>query len=218
HRGTLLMQFIAEALVLSAAATILGVALVEILLEYTPVNQLLGKPLQLDLIGEPAVTGWIALASVAIGLSAGTYPAIYLSSWAPLVTLVGGDTASGRNVYLRQGLVFVQFTVSIAVIAGTLLMAKQMRYLSDLELGFDEDNRIVIDLVGADLIQDVPVIREELLGNPNVLAVAAHEQILGRLENMRAAGVENNAGIVEPMTINVSRVDEHFLDAMEISI
>lgn len=218
HRGTLMMQFIAEALVLSAAATILGAALVEILLEYTPVNQLLGKPLQLDLIGEPAVTGWIALASVAIGLLAGAYPAIYLSSWAPLVTLVGGDATSGRNVYLRQGLVFVQFTVSIAVIAGTLLMAKQMRYLSDLELGFDEENRIVIDLVGADLIQDVPVIREELLGNPSVLAVAAHEQILGRLENMRAAGVENDSGIVEPMTINVSRVDEHFLDAMAISI
>lgn len=218
HRGTLMAQFIAEALVFSVVATILGIALVEILLEFTPVNELLGKRLRLDLVGEPALTGWIALGALAVGLLAGAYPAIYLSSWAPLATLVGGNAASGRNVYLRQGLVFVQFTVSIAVIAGTLLMAKQMRYLSTLELGFDKENRIVIDLVGAELIRDVPVIREESLGNPNVLGVATHEQILGRLENMRAAGVENDAGVAEPMTINVSRVDEHFLDTMGISI
>jgi putative ABC transport system permease protein len=218
NRGTLMTQFIAEALVFSLFATILGVALVEILLEFTSLSQLLGKPLGLDIVGEPELAGWLALACVSVGILAGVYPAIYLSSWAPIASLVSNNAAGRRNVYLRQCLVLVQFAVSIAVIAGTLLMAKQMRYLSELELGFDEENRIVIDLVGGDLIRDVPVIREELLTNPNVLAVAAHEQILGRLEDMRAAAVENNAGIAEPMTINVSRVDERFLDTMGISI
>ena len=217
NRGTLILQFISEALVLSVFATILGIALVEILLEFTSVNQLLGTSLRLDLVGEPELVGWIALASVSVGILSGLYPAIYLSSWAPIASLVSSNAGRG-NVYLRQGLVLVQFTVSIAVIAGTLLMAKQMRYLSELELGFDEENRIVIDLVGADLIRDVAVIREELLNNPNVLAVAAHEQILGRLESMGAYGVENDAGVSEPMTINVSRVDEHFIEAMGISI
>ena len=218
HRGTLMLQFIAEALLFSVLATLLGIALVEILLEFTSLNQLLGKSLRLDFIDEPALAGWIALACVSVGLLSGLYPAIYLSSWAPVASLVSGSVAGRRNVYLRQALVLVQFTVSIAVIAGTLLMAKQMRYLSELELGFDEENRIVVDLVGADLIQDLPVIREELERNPNVLGVAAHEQLLGRLENMRASLVENNAGVTEPMTINVSRVDEHFLDTMGISI
>ena len=217
-RGMLVLQFISEALVFSSLAAIAGVALVEILLELTNIDQLLGKPLTLDFVGEPELAGWIAVAAVIVGILAGLYPAIYLSSCAPISSLVSSNAAGGRNIYLRQGLVFVQFTVSIAVIAGTLLMAKQMRYLTELELGFDEENRIVIDLVGADLIRDIPVIREELLANPNVLAVTAHEQVLGRLEDMRAAGVENNAGVVEPMTINVSRVDEHFLDAMGISI
>jgi putative ABC transport system permease protein len=218
NRGALMLQFVFEALVLSVLATILGVALVEILLELTNVNQLLGKSLRLDIVGEPELAGWIALGSVSIGILSGLYPAIYLSSWAPITSLVSSNAAGRGNVHLRQVLVLVQFTVSITVIAGTLLMAKQMRYLSELELGFDEENRIVIDLVGVDLIRDVPVIREELLSNPNVLAVAAHEQILGRLEDMGANLVENNAGVPEPMTINVSRVDEHFLDAMGISI
>jgi putative ABC transport system permease protein len=218
NRATLMTQFIAEALVFSVLATILGVALVEILLELTSLNQLLGKSLRLDLVGEPELAGWIALVAVSVGILAGLYPAIYLSSWAPIASLVSGNAAGGRNVYLRQGLVLIQFTVSIAVIAGTLLMAKQMRYLSQLELGFDKENRIVVDLVGADLIEDVPVIREQLLGNPNVLAVAVHERILGRLEEMSVHAVENEAGLPEPMTINASRVDEHFLDAMGISI
>jgi putative ABC transport system permease protein len=218
NRATLMLQFICEALVFSVFAAILGIALVEILLEFTNVNQLLGKPLRLDLVGEPELAGWIALASVSVGTLAGLYPAIYLSSWAPIGSLVSNNAAGGRNVYLRQGLVLVQFSVSIAVIAGTLLMAKQMRYLSELELGFDEENRVVIDLVGGDLIQDIPVIREELSSNPNVLGVAAHEHVLGRLEDQGAYLVENNEGTTEPMTVNVSLVDEQFLDAMGISI
>lgn len=217
-RGALMLQFISEALIFSAGATILGVALVEVLLELTNVNELLGKSLTLDLVAEPELAGFIALGAVAVGVLAGLYPAIYLSSWAPISSLVTSNGAGGRNVYLRQGLVFVQFTVSIAVIAGTLLMAKQMQYLSELELGFDEENRVVIDLVGGDLIQDLPVIREQLLGNPNVRGVAASEQVLGRLEEMGSALVENNEGVTEPMTINLSRVDEHFLDVMGISI
>src|SRR5690606_32065175 len=75
-----------------------------------------------------------------------------------------------------------------------------------------------IDLVSADRIRNVPVIREELLKHPNVLGVAAHEQVLGRLENMRASLVESSDGATEPMTINVSRIDEQFLDTMGISI
>lgn len=218
NRGTLILQFMSEAVVLSIFATVLGIALVEILLEFTSVNQLLGKSLRLDLVGEPELAGWIALGSVSVGILSGLYPAIYLSSWAPIASLVSSNPAGRGNAYLRQALVLVQFTVSIAVIAGTLLMAKQMRYLSELELGFDEENRVVIALVGAELIRDVPVIREELLSNSNVLAVAAHEQILGSLENMGASLVENNAGVTEPMTINTSRVDEQFLEAMGISI
>jgi putative ABC transport system permease protein len=218
RRGTLMVQFMAEAVLLSVLATLLGIALVEILLEFTGVNELLGKNLTLDFVAEPELAAWIALACISLGVVSGLYPALYLSSWAPLSSLVSGETAGRRSVHLREALVLVQFIVSIAVIAGTLLMAKQMRYLAELELGFDKENRVVIDLVGADLIEDVPVLREELLRNPNVLGVAAHEQILGRLESMRAALVEKDAGVAEPMTINVSRVDEHFLDTMGISI
>jgi putative ABC transport system permease protein len=218
NRAMLMIQFIAEAVLFSVFATIVGIAIVEILLEFSSIEQLLGKSLRLDLIGEPELLGGIAAVCLAVGVLSGLYPAIYLSSWAPIASLVGSNAAGRRNAYLRQGLVLLQFTVSVAVIAATLLMASQMRYLSGLELGFDKENRIVIDLVGADLIRSVPVIREELLSHPNVLGAAAHEQILGRLEDMRAALVETNEGVNEPMTINVSRVDEHFLDAMGISI
>jgi putative ABC transport system permease protein len=217
-RVALMAQFLMEAFFFALLATVLGVVIVEVVLELTSINQLLGKSLTLDLFGDPRLLGATVLFALFLGVLSGIYPAFYLSSWAPIASLVSSNSAGRRNVYLRKGLVMLQFTISIATISGTLLMAKQMRYLSDLDLGFARENRIVIDLVGADLIQDVPIIREALLKNPNVLAVASHEQILGRLEDMRSASVQNNEGENEPVTINVSRVDGDFLDAMGISI
>jgi putative ABC transport system permease protein len=218
NRAALMLQFIMEAAFFASLAVIFGAAIVEVLLELTNLNQLLGKSLTLDLIGRPELIGWLALFALSIGFGSGLYPAFYLSSGAPITSLVASNSAGRRNVYLRQGLVLLQFTISIAVIAGTLLMAKQMRYLSGLDLGFDTENRIVIDLVGADLIRDVPVIRKELIDHPNVLGVASHEQLLGRLENMRAAVVQSNEGQSETRTINISHVDEDFLETMGISI
>lgn len=218
NRAALMAQFVMEAVFFALLATLIGVAIVEILLELTSINQMLGKALALDLIGNPQLVGLLLLFAGVIGVCSGIYPAFYLSSWAPIASLVSSNSAGRRNVYLRQGLVLLQFTISVAVIAGTLLMAKQMRYLSSLDLGFDRENRIVIDLAGAPLIQDVPVIREELLKHPNVLGVSAQEQMLGRLENMRAARVQGNDGQYENMTINVSHVDERFLETMGISI
>lgn len=217
-RVSLMAQFLMEAVFFASLATILGIVIVEVVFQFTNINQLLGKTLTVDLVGDPLMLGSIVLFALFIGVLSGLYPALYLSSWAPLAGLVSGEAAARRNVYLRRALVLVQFTISVAVISGTLLMAKQMRYLSDLDLGFAKENRIVIDLVGADLIQQVPVIEEKLLSNSNVLGVASHEQILGRLEDMRAAMVENNDGENENMTINVSHVDENFLDTMGIPI
>ncbi|MGW8370414.1 MAG: FtsX-like permease family protein, partial [Gammaproteobacteria bacterium] len=218
NRAALMTQFIVEAVVFALLATVFGAVIVEVLFQFSSINQLLGKSLTIDFLSNPQLAGWLLLFGISIGALSGLYPAVYLSSWAPVASLVSSNSAGRRNVRLRQGLVLVQFTISVAVIASTLLMSRQMHYLSSLDLGFARENRIVIDLVGADLIQDVPVIREELLSRPNVLGVASHEQILGHLEDMRSARVETIDGSFENVTINVSHVDEHFLDAMGIGV
>src|SRR5262249_30736426 len=109
-RGSLMAQFLGELVLFSLLATVAGGVLVEVLLSLPAVGALFGKSLTLDLFGRP----WLALAvlafGVSIGILAGLYPAVYLSSFLPLNALVGRYQSGLR---LREALVFVQFAISI---------------------------------------------------------------------------------------------------------
>ena len=97
------------------------------------------------------------------GLLSGLYPAFYLSSWAPLTALTGQADRRQGSLRLREALVLLQFTISAAVIACTLLMGAQMRYVANKPLGFDKENRLVVSLRGLPTIEKYPTIRTELL-------------------------------------------------------
>ena len=79
-----------------------------------------------------------------MGLLSGAYPAFYLSSWAPLTALTGKQTAGKASLRLREALVLLQFTISAAVIACTLLMVAQMRYVANKSLGFEKEHRLIV--------------------------------------------------------------------------
>ena len=87
-----------------------------------------------------------------MGLLAGAYPAFYLSSWAPLTALTGKQTGGKASLRLREALVLLQFTISAAVIACTLLMGAQMRYVANKSLGFEKEHRLIVTMRGAPTI------------------------------------------------------------------
>jgi putative ABC transport system permease protein len=128
-RAQLIGQFLAEAMVFAFIAVILGAVLVELMLALTPLPALLGKPMRLNFIGGPQLALLLAAFSVTIGLLAGIYPAILLSSGTPLAALVSSGQARQRGAAFRKALVFLQLAISIAVIATALLMAGQMRFI-----------------------------------------------------------------------------------------
>jgi putative ABC transport system permease protein len=144
NRFMLVLQFLGEAVLFALIATVIGVVIVEVALTLTPLEALLGTPIDVDLLGEPGLAATIAAAGLLVGLLAGLYPAVYLSGWAPLSALVT-TTRSARGSYrFRQVLVFLQFAISIAVIASALIMAAQMRYIQNKSLGFEPENRVMI--------------------------------------------------------------------------
>jgi putative ABC transport system permease protein len=143
----LIARFLCEAVLFSMIATVFGVALVEIVLKFTPISDLLGKSLSLRFTDEVTILGWILGLGLIIGLLSGLYPAFYLSSISPISALSGGYSGNkGVSFRLREALVLTQFTVSAIVIACTLLMAAQMRYIANKPMGFEKHNRIVINL------------------------------------------------------------------------
>lgn len=217
-RWPLMIQFLGEAVIFALIAAVVGVVIVELVLTLSPLERLIGTELTLDLLGDPGLTAAIVVLSVLVGVVAGLYPAFYLSSWAPLTALVGEGKASKGSIRFRQGLVLTQFVISIAVIASTLLMAQQMRYVADRSLGFQKENRVMVTLRGADLIEREDTIRSELSSVPGVLGVSSSASLLGRDMPVNVANVENNDGVVQPTTITHMGVGDDYLAVMDMEL
>lgn len=217
-RWSLVTQFLGEALLFALIAAVAGVVLVELVLSFTPLEALIGKTLDLDLIGQP----WLALAilafSLLLGLVAGLYPAIYLSSWAPLTALVGSTRASRGNVLFRQVLVFAQFAISISVIAATLLMSAQMRYIQNASLGFSPENRLMVSVRGVDLIERLPAIIADLETDSRILGVTTMPTIMGQTFPMNVLAFEGSDGVIERVTMSHMPVGEGFLEVMNMTL
>src|SRR5690606_24357313 len=102
----------------------------------------------------------------------GLYPAFYLSSLSPKAAFTTMPRARASRFSLRELLVLAQFFVSIAVVTGTLLMALQLQFIANKPLGFEKENRLFFQLRGDAAIAQIPVLRNELLKNPNIVGVA----------------------------------------------
>jgi putative ABC transport system permease protein len=153
-----------------------------------------------------------------VGLLSGFYPALYLSSISPLSALADSHKGRKGGFRLRELLVLTQFTVSVVVIACTLVMAQQMRYISGKPLGFNKENRVIINLRSADVIAKYPVIKNELLKNSRVLGVSAASAMIStdQIIPHGAPMVEGNKGVQERLVIRNLQVTEDFFDVMGI--
>lgn len=217
-RKSLVIQFLGESVIFSLIAVFLGLALVEVFLNFTPLNTLLGKQLALDIGSNPALTGWLIIFGVVLGIVAGLYPAFNLSSIAPLTSLVGKHRTGKGSIRLRKILVFVQFTISVSVIACTLFMALQMRFVSNKSLGFDKENRLVITLRTGDVIEKYPTIKKELFKNSRILGVSLCSNMIGKSSNLASIKIDDDNNVPEWITLNAITVSEDFIKVMGMDL
>jgi putative ABC transport system permease protein len=217
RRASLIAQFLGESVLFALLATVLGVILVEVLLSLPAVSTLFGKTLTLDLFGKPLLGLAVLAFGLCVGLLAGLYPAVYLSSFMPLTALVGRYQPSG-GLRLREVLVFVQFAISIGVIACSLLMGQQMRFIANQGLGFEKENRVLVALHGRELVAREALITTELEKQPGVLGVATSGTIMGRDMDVTTGKVENNAGTMSDFGFSFIRVGDDFIPVMGIEL
>ncbi|MFC1841378.1 ABC transporter permease, partial [Thermodesulfobacteriota bacterium] len=216
-RGSLVLQFTGEAIFFSFIAMILGYAIVELVLNLTPINDLLGKSLALEITHEPGLLVWMLVFSLTLGLVSGLYPALYLSSIAPLSALAGRKSSAKRGGRLRGVLVLVQFTISVCVIACTLLMFLQMRYMSNKSLGFNKENVLMIPVRGADLVEKIPVIKKDLQKEGSILGVALCDAKLHATASF-APFVDNKDNVPERFPVSWMIVGNDFIDVMGMEL
>jgi putative ABC transport system permease protein len=218
-RWQLLGQFVGESLFYTLAALVLAVIIVESLETFTKLPQLLGKSELLDFAAEPVILLWVLLFAVVVALAASAYPALYLAGISPLAALTSVRRGRSQRVPVAKVLLFLQFFVSIAVLACTLLMALQMNYLSSRPLGFDKDAGVSVRLRGLDLVQQIPVIRNELLSDSAVRGVSQSRFVPGGGDiSIRSLKVESESGEMETSTLWDIQVDEYFVEVMGLEI
>ena len=143
-RATQLLElFLSEAVLLSVLAMLLSVGVIEMALP--AFNSFSGKSLSLAAFGSARLVAGLMLFAVAIGLLAGSYPAFVLSSFQPMKVLKGEWRSGVRSGRLRSVLVVLQFTISIGLMVGTIVVYQQLSYMQSRALGFDKEHVLVID-------------------------------------------------------------------------
>ena len=138
RRVQLTFQFLIEAFLLVLASVMFGVLLMALLL--SPVSLMLEMPLTLGIFGEASVLLFLFGLVLGVTLLAGFYPSVVLSAFKPITALKTKLTARSQTGFtLRRGLVVLQFVIAQALIIGTLLVMRQMAYMSHADLGFSKD-------------------------------------------------------------------------------
>lgn len=164
-RMSLVRQFLGESVLFTLLAFILAVLAVNLLLPWF--NRLMNRPLTFSAAEEMPLA---LLLSLFLGLAAGLYPALYLSSFQPTRLLRGGGVKdSGPSSFMRRSLVVLQFTITIGLITSLLMVRNQIQYLTKNSLGDFENVVVTVNLNDPALRFDHDSLYRAFRENPQVL-------------------------------------------------
>lgn len=169
RRKELIFQFLGESLIVVLIAYVFSLVLTELALPFY--NNLVGKKLVIEFGSQ---IFWIASLIVVIGtgLIAGSYPAFYLSAFRAAAVLKGKPMVAGRGATPRKILVVLQFVLSIFLLVGSVIFNQQLQYGKDRELGYDQENLLIIENQG-DIRKNYKVIKNELLSGGLALSATS---------------------------------------------
>lgn len=215
-RSNLILQFLTESLLLTLIAFVLGVVLAQ---TFLPVFQKMAG-IELSMPWEEQFfIPLVLLSALVVGCLAGFYPALYLSGFSPINVLKGKLRLGSRSGGFRSSLVVVQFTISIILIIGTLIINEQMSFILNSKVGFEKDQ--AIQLYGTNMLGEKDVIfKEELNRMQEVESVSISDYL--PLENTKRNGnsftKEGGDNIDEDISGQAWQIDEDYFETLGIEL
>ncbi|WKN41807.1 ABC transporter permease [Tunicatimonas pelagia] len=207
-------QFLGEALLYTVIAIAIAVLLAETVL---PVyNDLAQKQISLQLL-DFRLIGALLVITLITSLAAGLYPALFISSFSPTKVLKGTFKAGSKGVFLRKGLVVLQFTLSIILIVGTLVIDDQINFIQNKKLGYNKEHILVVPMSG-EIYGAVNTFKTALESSPNILRITSASQNLTNIASSTSGA--DWAGKAEDQTIllNQLSVDLDFIETFQIEM
>jgi putative ABC transport system permease protein len=201
-QSRLALQFIGESIILSLLACILSIILIALLL---PVfNQLSGKTISSGIWENPSYVFQLFVAALVIGLLAGIYPALVLSSFRPSLVLKGRFATSEKGNLLRKTLVLIQFSLSIGFIIATIVVYRQLNFMRQQDLGFNKEQVMVINTEGDPART---AFQQSLKGIPGIISTSQSSNVPGTENFTVNCELENSQG-----DLQVANLDSYFVD------
>lgn len=174
-KNQLVGQFLIESILICFIATLLALLWVQLALP--GFNSLAQKNLSLQFT--PGIISGLALLILGVGFLAGSYPAFVLSGFNPVAVMKGNFTGGAGGSWLRSGLVVFQFTISISLIVGTIIISRQMKFMQNRSLGFDKEQVLLIERAFA-LQAKTRTFMDEVRKLPGVEKAGGSFAMLGR--------------------------------------
>ena len=143
QRRQLIIQYLMESTFLSFISIIFAIGIV--VLALPAFNQLSGKSLEISTIFHQRMPFYLILLAVLTGFLAGSYPSFFISAFQPIQVLRGKMKIGVKSGMMRSALVVFQFTASIVLIIGTIVIFKQLRYIQNKNLGFNKEQVLILD-------------------------------------------------------------------------
>lgn len=210
-RKQLIRQFLTESVLVSFFSMLFAFALIQVALPFF--NELANKDLSLYLFDNGLIFLILIGFTFFIGLLAGLYPAFYISSLSPVQVMKGKFHSSAKGKWLRNGLVVLQFSISIVLIASTMIVNDQMDFIQNKRLGFDKENVLIVENIFN--LEQPEAFKQELRNLAEITSVGATSALPG--DNFFGIQLQR-PGNPEVFTGKGVTVDDHFIETMKINI
>ena len=168
-RNHLVWQFIGESLLLACISCILSIGLLQLLIPFY--NDLLGYQLSVSWTSLPLYLFLIGVILI-VGFLAGSYPAFFLSAFSPIESLKGKLKLGKGGSFFRQVMVVTQFSISVFLIIGSIIIMNQMNYVKNMDLGYNKEQTVVVQINNEDIYNHRHTFKNELQNNANIASVA----------------------------------------------
>jgi len=211
-KSKLINQFLSESILISLISLVVALLIVESILP--AFRAFTARNLFLNYLEDPWTIPSLIVMSFLIGIISGIYPSFVLSSFQPVKVLKGKYHQRSIGISVRNILVIIQFTISVFLIIGTIIVFRQLQMIQNKNLGFDKENIIVIKnayLLG----NQAKVFKNELRKNPNVISVAGSHRMPGQRFNNIGFGAE---GLEGGFTLNLLCCDPEYIDVMNFEM
>ena len=215
HRGNLINQFLGESFLFGSISLLIALGIAEMFLPFF--QSLSDSELAIyNLAGWqlfPALIGLVLF----VGFIAGSYPALFLSAFQPVRIFTGHLKSGAANSRFRSILVVAQFSIAIALIAGTIIIYYQLNYMRHKNLGFNKEQTVVLRMPDATVRQSIDSVKERLLNHSGIHGIALSSIPPG-------FGARTNAFLPEGFSMNQAQmmrsisIDSDFIPTIGLEI